>query len=183
MRSYEFPGRKLLSVVIALALSPPASAIEIVKSSVEVKDGRYIMLGESIITAPRDFVFDVLAESNRTHRQGSSYGPVIIHIPSGEVLAQGRRGWQITPFEGNFYISRRALRTKGFAVNWVPGLWPYKFLYLWMNFVSREGERDKFLGWKYVIPNPLFPFIWFRVGVPQRHPLLRVEEFELTPEA
>lgn len=52
MRSYEFPGRKLLSVVVALALSPPASAIEIVKSSVEAKDGRYVMLGESIITAP-----------------------------------------------------------------------------------------------------------------------------------
>ena len=105
----------------------------------------------------------------------------ITHLPSGEVLAEGRRAWQITPFEGNFYIWRRALRTKGFTVNWVPGLCPYKFIYLWMNFVSREGERDKFLGWKYVIPNPLFPFIWFRVGVPQHHPLLQVEEFELAP--
>lgn len=101
----------------------------------------------------------------------------IIHVPSGEVLAEGRRGWEITPFEGNFYISRRALRTKGFAVNWVPGLCPYKFLYLWMNFVSRNGKRETFLGWKYVVPNPLFPFIWFRIGVPQNHPALQVEEF------
>ena len=106
----------------------------------------------------------------------------ITHLPSGEVLAEGRRGWEITPFEGNFYISSRALRTEGFQVSWIPGICPYKFLYLWMNFVSREGEREKFLGWKYVIPNPLFPFIWFRVGVPQRHPLLQVEEFDVAHE-
>lgn len=83
MRSYEFPGRKLLSVVIALALSPPASAIEIVKSSVEVKDGRYVMLGESIITAPRDFVFDVLADYDNFHKLASGVAESY-YLPPGE---------------------------------------------------------------------------------------------------
>lgn len=83
MRSIEFPGRKLLSVVIALALSPPASAIEIVKSSVEVKDGRYVMLGESIITAPRDFVFDVLADYDNFHKLASGVAESY-YLPPGE---------------------------------------------------------------------------------------------------
>jgi hypothetical protein len=33
------------------------------------------------------------------------------------------------------------------------------------------------LGWLYWLPNPLFPFIWFRVAVPGNHPELHVELF------
>ncbi len=32
------------------------------------------------------------------------------------------------------------------------------------------------LGWLYWLPNPLFPFIWYRVAVPRNHPDLTVEE-------
>lgn len=28
----------------------------------------------------------------------------ICHIPSGLTLAEGRRGWDITPFDGTYYI-------------------------------------------------------------------------------
>lgn len=38
----------------------------------------------------------------------------IIHCPSGEVIAEGPVGFRgITPFEGNFYISRKCLKTAG----------------------------------------------------------------------
>ena len=40
----------------------------------------------------------------------------ITHIPSGEIIAEGPRGWGITPFEGNYYIQRRYLKTAGFKV-------------------------------------------------------------------
>ena len=33
----------------------------------------------------------------------------ITHRHSGELIAEGPRGWGITPFEGNFYIRRRHL--------------------------------------------------------------------------
>ena len=58
----------VILVVIALALSPPASAIEVVRSSVEIKNGRYLLLGESIITAPQNFVFDVLSDYDNFHK-------------------------------------------------------------------------------------------------------------------
>lgn len=101
----------------------------------------------------------------------------IIHRKTGELIAEGERGWAITPFEGNFYISGKALKTGGFEVNYVPGLCMYKFLYVWLDFHGNDGEIDSNLGWKYWLPNPLFPFIWFRVALPQQHPnLLVVEE-------
>jgi uncharacterized protein (DUF427 family) len=99
----------------------------------------------------------------------------ISHRPTGTLLAEGPVGWHITPFEGNFYIRRKFLRTDGFRVNFIPGLCPYKFLYVWMDLLLATGERVRNLGWMYWFPNPLFPFIWFRVGVPQRHPELEVE--------
>jgi hypothetical protein len=102
----------------------------------------------------------------------------IIYRKTGELLAEGKRGWAITPFEGNFYVSRSALKTKGFKVNYVPGLCVYKFLYVWLDFQDKNGDIDKFLGWKYWLPNPLLPFIWFRVAVPRQHPELLVIEDE-----
>lgn len=98
------------------------------------------------------------------------------HRPSGTLLAEGPLGWGITPFEGNLYISRRYLRTDGFKVNFIPGLCIYKFLYVWLNLRLRDGTEVRNLGWKYFLANPLFPFIWYRVGVPRGHPELEVEE-------
>jgi len=93
----------------------------------------------------------------------------ITHKPSGEVIAEGPLGWGIMSFEGNYYIRRRHLKTKGFKVNFIPGICFYKFLYVWLDF-SWSGGKSKFLGWLYWLPNPLFPFIWYRVAVPDGHP-------------
>jgi hypothetical protein len=35
--------------------------------------------------------------------------------------------------------------------------------------------KSRNLGWLYWFPNPLFPFIWYRVAVPGTHPELRIE--------
>ena len=99
----------------------------------------------------------------------------ITHRNSGEVIAEGPLGWGITPFEGNWYISREYLQTDGFHSSAVPGLCPYKFMYLWLHFRTRTGEESKYLGWRYVIPNPLLPFTAFRVAVPGQHAELIVE--------
>lgn len=96
----------------------------------------------------------------------------IIHRKTGELIAEGKRGWAITPFEGNYYISRKSLRTKGFRLNFIPGLCIYKFLYVWLDFHASDGEVVNNLGWKYWLPNPLLPFIWFRTAVPQNHEVL-----------
>jgi len=77
---------------------------------------------------------------------------------NGEVLAEGPLGWGITSFEGNLYIRKKHMRTDKFRVNYVPGLCPYKFLYVWMNL-------------------HLLPFIWFRVALPRAHPDLEIEEY------
>jgi hypothetical protein len=31
----------------------------------------------------------------------------------------------------------------------------------------------------YWLPNPLFPFIWFRVALPRSHPEIEVVEYEV----
>ncbi len=98
----------------------------------------------------------------------------IIHKPSGEIIAEGPLGWGITSFEGNYYIRRKYLRTAGFKVNYLPGLCIYKFFYVWLTF-SWHGGISRNLGWMYWLPNPLFPFIWYRVAVPGNHPELCIE--------
>ena len=103
----------------------------------------------------------------------------IVHKPSGTLLAEGPLGWGITPFEGNYYISRRYLRTTRFKVNFIPGLCLYKFLYVWLDLILDNGEREKNLGWMYWLPNPLFPFIWCRVALPGSHPALVVERYQI----
>ena len=102
----------------------------------------------------------------------------IRHRPTGLLLAEGPLGWGITPFEGNFYISKKYLRTNRFKSNFIPGVCPYKFIYVWMDLVFEDGEREKNLGWLYWLPNPVFPFIWFRVALPGSHPSLAVERFD-----
>jgi uncharacterized protein (DUF427 family) len=102
----------------------------------------------------------------------------IKHAGTNSLIADGRLGWAITPFEGNYYIRKKNLVTDGFRVNYLPGLCVYKFLYVWLDFVAPDGTVSKNLGWKYWLPNPLFPFIWFRVAVPAADPELVVEEYE-----
>jgi len=103
----------------------------------------------------------------------------ITHKITKEVLAEGPIGLGVTPFEGNFYIQNRYLKTNGFKINYIPGLCIYKFLYVWMDY-RYEGKRESpGLGWKYWLPNPLLPFIWFRVALPDGHPDLEVERFEV----
>ena len=99
----------------------------------------------------------------------------ITHRPSGLVLAEGPVGWGITPFEGNFYVQRKYLRTRALAPNFVPGICPYKGLYVWLKLRLPHGAGTPTLGWLYWLPNPLFPFIWFRVALPGGHPDLVVE--------
>ncbi len=102
----------------------------------------------------------------------------ITHKPSGLRLAEGPLGWGITPFEGNLYIGRKYLKTDRFRPNFLSGLFIYKFLYVWMDLHLDEGGIIRNLGWLYWLPNPLFPFIWYRVAVPRSHPEILVEEYE-----
>jgi uncharacterized protein (DUF427 family) len=102
----------------------------------------------------------------------------IRHVASNILIADGPVGWAITPFEGNFYIRKQNVETDGFRINYFPGLCIYKFLYVWLDFVAPDGTVTKNLGWKYWLPNPLLPFIWFRVAVPSEHPDLQIEEYE-----
>ncbi len=99
----------------------------------------------------------------------------IVHNETGTVIAEGPKGWGMTPFEGNYYIAKRYLRAS-FKPNFVPGLCIYKFFYIWMDLVLREGKRERGLGWMYVLPNPLLPFIWFRVAVSASDPALTITE-------
>ena len=104
----------------------------------------------------------------------------IQHIGSNSLIAEGPVGWAITPFEGNFYIRKQNLFTDGFRINYMPGLCIYKFLYVWLDFVAPDANVSKNIGWKYWLPNPLLPFIWFRVALPREHPELQIEEYEST---
>lgn len=100
----------------------------------------------------------------------------ILHRRTGALIAEGPIGlFGITPFEGNYYIARRWLKTDGFATSWIPGLCPYKGLYAWLHFSAADGTRDAMLGWRYLLPNPLLFFIAFRVAVPQSSSEIQVE--------
>ena len=98
----------------------------------------------------------------------------IYHRKTQELIAEGKRGWAITPFEGNYYISNKCLKTRGSRPNFMPGLCIYKFLYVWLDFHASDGKVTKNMGWKYWLPNPLLPFIWFRTAIPQDHRALIV---------
>jgi hypothetical protein len=67
----------------------------------------------------------------------------IKHRPTGLLLAEGPLGWGITPFEGNYYISKKYLRRGVFKPNFIPGICPYKFLYVWMDLSIEEGAGRK----------------------------------------
>ena len=101
----------------------------------------------------------------------------IRHRDTGLLLADAPLGWGITPFEGNLYVVRQYLLTDRFRMNYVHGLCIYKFLYVWMDLHLDHGKRVRNLGWMYWLPNPLLPFIWFRVALPRLHPEIEVEEY------
>lgn len=102
----------------------------------------------------------------------------ITHKKTGEKLVEGPIGWGIMSFEGNYYVQDKYILTEGFKLNWFPGFCPYKFFYFWADLALPDGTVVKNLAWKYVIANPIFPFIWFRIGIPQNHPEITVEEYE-----
>ncbi|WP_107669318.1 hypothetical protein [Cyanothece sp. BG0011] len=98
----------------------------------------------------------------------------ITHARTGELIAKGEEGWGFMPFEGNYYIRAKYIKTQGFQFTLIPGFCIYKFLYIWLN-LKVKGKTEKFIAWMYVIPNPLLPFIWFRIALPRNHPCLRVD--------
>lgn len=61
-----------------------------------------------------------------------------------------------------------------FQPNFTPGFCIYKFLYVWMDLILPGGQREGGLGWLYWLPNPLLPFIWYRVAVAASHPALQI---------
>ena len=99
----------------------------------------------------------------------------VIHRPTGTLIAEGPIGWGIMPFEGNYYIASRYLKAT-FQPNFIPGFCIYKFFYVWMDLVLPGGDRERGLGWLYWLPNPLFPFIWYRVAVQASDPAIQIEE-------
>ncbi len=101
----------------------------------------------------------------------------ISHKKTSTFLAEGPVGSRITPFEGNLYIARNYLRTDRFHLNFKVGMCIYKFLYVCMDLHLDGDRRIRNLGWMYWLPNPLLPFIWFRVAVPRSHPEIEVEEY------
>lgn len=102
----------------------------------------------------------------------------IHHGPSDTLIAEGPLGWGITPFESNYYIGRRYLATPAFRFGYLPGFCIYKFLYLSLDFVPLNEKAVKGLGWIYLLPNPLLPFIAFRVAVPGHHPDIVVAQYD-----
>lgn len=91
------------------------------------------------------------------------------HKATGMLLAEGPLGWGVTPFEGNFYIARKYLKTDRFRTNYVPGICIFKFLYVWMNLQLDDGKQVHNLAWMYWLPNPLLPFVWFRNSRSYQH--------------
>ena len=65
----------------------------------------------------------------------------ITHRPTGTVLAAGPLGWGITPFEGNYYVRRRHVRTDRLRSSLVPGFCIYKFLYVWLDLSLDQGQN------------------------------------------
>lgn len=99
----------------------------------------------------------------------------ISHKATGELIAEGAKGWGMFYFEGNYYIASKNLKTRGFRWSGIPGICFYKFIYFWYHLHLQNGEVESMIGWKYWVPNPLFPFIAFRIALPAHHPSLTIE--------
>jgi len=48
----------------------------------------------------------------------------ITHAPTGPVIAEGPLGWGVTPFEGNYYIRKKHLKTDRFRRTFAIGFCP-----------------------------------------------------------
>ena len=107
----------------------------------------------------------------------------IFHRASQTLLAEGMTGWDITPFEGNYYIRKKCLKSDVFKLTPIPGLCIYKFFYLWMDIQITDQPRTRFAAWKYIIPNPLFPFIWFRTAIYGNHAEIEIITIENEEES
>jgi len=46
-----------------------------------------------------------------------------------------------------------------------------------MDFHLQNSGRVRNLAWMYWLPNPLLPFIWFRVALPRSHQEIEIEEY------
>lgn len=104
----------------------------------------------------------------------------IRYRPTGDILAEGPKGWGVTPFEGNYYVRRKYLKTPHLKANLIPGICVYKFFYVWMDLHLDGNSIVKNIAWKYWLPNPLLPFIWWRVALPGNH--CDIEIVEINPE-
>ena len=62
---------------------------------------------------------------------------------------------RITPFEGNYYIRKKYLKTDQMRVNYLPGLCIYTFLYVWMDLHLGDGSRVQRLGLRSIELGPL----------------------------
>jgi uncharacterized protein (DUF427 family) len=102
----------------------------------------------------------------------------IFHRPSQTLLAEGNTGWDITPFEGNYYVRKKSLNSDVFKMTVIPGLCIYKFIFLWQDILIKDQPNARFLAWKYVIPNPIFPFIWYRTAIYGGHPDIEIKTLE-----
>ena len=112
------------------------------------------------------------SEHAKRHRPGTWV--TIHHEETGTLLAEGRKGWDMLPFEGNWYIRKRCLHSGRWRTTGWPGLCFYKGLYLWVT-LEAAGVQDRLVAWRYVVANPLFFFIWGRIGVADGDPRLVVE--------
>ena len=60
---------------------------------------------------------------------------------------------------------------------------PYKGLYMWLDLRLPDARQVRNIGWFYWLPNPLLPFVAFRVALPGNHPNLVAEDWEVTTES
>lgn len=104
----------------------------------------------------------------------ASRGPrpmALVYRPTGEIIATGRRGRGITRFEGNWYVKRALLRVRTIRPTWIPGLCPYKGLYMWVRVELPSGAiLEPPATWVYWLANPLLPFLFRRLGLDGSHP-------------
>jgi uncharacterized protein (DUF427 family) len=61
---------------------------------------------------------------------------------TGTVLAEGSKGWNMMPFEGNFYTRAHCMKTCFFRLNFVPGICPYKGCTSGWIFVFRTSRSQ-----------------------------------------
>ena len=96
----------------------------------------------------------------------------IIHRESGAVLTQEPRGWSITPSEGNYYVKEKYLARQYFSNSAIPGLCIHKGIYHRVTLNPPNIKPEGLATWRYVMPNPLFPFIAFSMGISGHPPAL-----------